>query len=157
MPGVVQQQTTTVVAGGGGGYAPFITAAFGREVQLWNYHGKFLVAGDHNPHAHHDPHHGFRHSSHWLIEAHDGYSDKVRLRSKGNGKFLCHDGHSKHCSMHHNGSQREVAWHMEQRGSHVAFRSHSGHYLGCDDYGHEVHAYAVGHVHDCQKFEMRFV
>jgi hypothetical protein len=142
-------QTTTT-------FAPFITQAFGRKVQLWNHHGKFLVAGDHKPHAHFDPHHGFHHSSHWYIEPHDGFSDKVRLRAV-NGKYLCHEGGSKYCSMHHNPSNQEVAWHMEQHGGHVVFRSFRGHYLGCDDLGHDVHAYNTHHAHASQKFEMRFV
>jgi len=122
-------------------------------VQLWNAHGKFLVAGDHKPHGHHDPHYGFHHASHWLINPHNTFTDKVSLLGK-NGKYLCHEG--SHISMHADPYRKEASWHMDFFEQYVVFRSHNGHYLGCDQYGDTVHAYQDG-PHHGQKFELRYV
>jgi len=171
-PGAVQQTTTIspVVGGvpgiipGVGGvtttttttFAPQVSATFGRAVQLWNLHGKFLVSGDYKPHGHHDPHHGFHHASHWHIDPHGSFTDKVSLRGK-NGKYLCHEGHSSHVRMHHEAFVKDAAWHMEfSNDGFVTFRSTGGHYLGCDEFGHEVHAWNEG-PHRGQKFELRYV
>jgi len=148
---VVQQTTTTT-------FAPAVTQTFGRAVQLWNLHGKFLCGGDHKPHGHHNPHYGYNQSSYWYIEPHEGYSDKVRLKNT-NGKYLCHDGHSGYAAMHHQASHKDVAWHMDSTGSSVVFRSHGGHYLGCDsgEYDHAVHCRNEGSAHRSQQFEVRYV
>jgi hypothetical protein len=148
MGGPVVSQTTTTT------FLPQVSASFGRTVQLWNLHGKFLCAGEHNPHGHHDPHYGFRHSSHWIIEPHGVYSDKVSLRSV-NGKYLCHEGHSSFVRMHHDARHQNVSWHMQFYGNEVTFRSNSGHFLGCDHIGHDVHAWNEG-PHLKQKFELRY-
>jgi len=161
-PGTVQETITTSI--GTPGYSPVqsvstttfvpqVSASFGKAVQLWNLHGKFLVAGDHKPHGHHDPHYGYHHASHWHIEPHGQFTDKVSLREK-NGKYLCHNGH--HVTMHHDVYSKEASWHMDFNGGYTTFRSHSGHFLGCDEFGHEVHAWNEG-PHKGQKFEMRYV
>jgi len=149
-PAPVVTQTTTVAA-----FTPQVSASFRRGIQLWNLHGKFLVAGDYKPHGHHNPHHGFHHASHWHIEPHGAFTDKVSLRGK-NGKYLCHEGHSSHTRMHHDPYHKDAAWHMEYFGPYVTFRSHGGHYLGCDSFGHDVHAWNEG-PHNGQKFELRYV
>jgi len=149
MPQAVVQSVTSTT------FLPQVSESFGRAIQLWNLHGKFLVAGDYKPHGHHDPHHGFHHSSHWYIEPHSQFTDKVSLRGK-NGKYLCHEGHSSHVRMHHEAFHKDVAWHMEFFGPHVTFRSAGGHYLGCDDFGSEVHAWNEGPERK-QKFELRYV
>jgi len=154
---VTPPATTTVTTTS---YSPFVTSCFGRPVQLVDEHGKFLCGGDRHPHAHHNPNHSFHQSSYWYIEKHDGFSDRVRLRNT-NGKFLCHEGHSSYCTMHHHASHSHVSWHMTNfpgfRESFVTFRSHGGHYLGCDRHGHDVHCNNNGGPHGNQRFEVRFV
>jgi len=151
--GVVQQQTTT-------SFAPVVSSCFGRPVQLFNHHGKFLCGGTHRPHGHRNPHHGFNQSSYWFIEPHEAYSDKVRLRNT-NGKYLCHEGGSSFCSMHSTASYRDVAWHMDMfpgwSGQNVIFRSFGGHYLGCDKHDDGVHCkqHFSGVPHESQRFEIR--
>jgi len=148
--------------GGTGAFAPIVSTCFGIPVQLYNHHGKFLCGGVHNPHGHHDPNHGFRQSSWWYIERHSGFSDKVSLRNM-NGKYLCHDGNSQYCSMHHSPGHNGVAWHMDMfpgfSGQNVIFRSHSGHYLGCDNHDNYVHAkqHFSGVPHESQRFEVRYI
>jgi len=116
--------------------------------RLRNFHGNYLVAeGGDNVQGHHDPSHGPHHASHWRIEPHGGFSDKVKLQGH-HGKFLSHDGH--HVRVHHDPNHHDTAWHMEQHGNHVAFRSHHGHYLGIE--GHSVNAYNHDHPHDKNKF-----
>jgi len=141
-------------------YSSFVTSCFGRPVQLVDEHGKFLCGGDRHPHAHHNPHHSFHQSSYWYIEKHDGFSDRVRLRNT-NGKYLCHEGHTSYCTMHHHASHSHVSWHMMNfpgfRESFVTFRSHGGHFLGCDRHGHDVHCHNNGGPHGNQRFEVRFV
>jgi hypothetical protein len=150
---VVQQTVTTA-------FSPFIVSLFGRPVQLLDEHGKFLCGGQSNPHSHHDPNHGFSQSSYWFIEKHEAFDDRVRLRST-NGLFLCHDGHSAFCSMHHNASHHGASWHMQQFPGYgqnfFVFRSHGGHLLGCDKHDHQVHCKNNGGPHSNQKFEVRFV
>jgi len=152
MPGAVRQTTTT--------YAPVVTSCFGRPVQLFNHHGKFLTGGHHRPHGHRNPHHEFSQSSYWFIEPHDGFSDKVRLRNT-NGKYLCHDGFSNHCSLHHVASSFDVAWHMEMfpgwSGQNVLFRSHGGKFLSLDVHDDHVHCRSHwGGPHESQRFEIRY-
>jgi len=152
MTGGMPVRTTT--------FTPFITSLFGRTVQLIDERGKFLCGGDHHAHAHHNPNHSYHQSSYWFIEKHDAFGDRVRLRNT-NGKYLCHDGRSSFCSMHHHGSRNDVAWHMEQfpgfGETFVCFRSHGGHFLGCDKHGHDVHCMSNGGPHSNQRFEIRFV
>jgi len=148
-PSMVQQTTTTA-------FAPAVSTTFNRCVQLWNLHGKFLCGGDRRAHGHLNPHHGYHQSSYWWIEPHQVYSDKVRLRNT-NGQYLCHEGHSKYASMHPMASSQDVAWHMEFMGDSFVFRSHGGHFLGCDEWGHDVHCRSDGGPHRYQRFEVRYV
>jgi len=154
MPPPMAVQTTTT------NYAPIVQSCFGRPVQLFNHHGKFLTGGHHNPHGHRNPHHQFNQSSFWFIEPHESFSDKVRLRNT-NGKYLCHDGNSAHCSLHHHASHRDVAWHMEMfpgfTGQNVMFRSHGGRFLSLDNYDEYVHAKAFwGAPGESARFEIRY-
>jgi len=164
-PGVVQQ-TTTMGMGGmvqqtTTSFAPIVTSCFGRPVQLYNHHAKFLCGGTNNPHGHHNPNHEFSQSSYWFIEPHDMFGDKVRLRSQ-NGLYLCHIGGSMFCSMYPVASHNDVAWHMEMfpgfGGQNVLFRSHHGHYLSLDK--HDSHVHCKSHYdgpHESQRFEIRYV
>jgi len=151
--GVVQQQTTT-------SFAPIVSSCFGRPIQLYNHHGKFLCGGKNNPHGHHNPNHGFNQSSYWFIEPHDGFSDRVRLRNT-NGLYLCHVGGTMFCSMHPVASSQDVAWHMEMypgwNGQNVLFRSYGGHYLSLDKHDSGVHCRSHwGGPHESQRFEIRY-
>jgi len=155
MPPPMAVQTTTT------NYAPIVQSCFGRPVQLFNHHGKFLTGGHHNPHGHRNPHHQFNQSSYWFIEPHESFSDKVRLRNT-NGKYLCHDGNSAHCSLHHHASHKDVAWHMEMfpgfSGQNVMFRSHGGRFLSLDNYDEYVHAKAFwGSPGESARFEIRYM
>jgi len=162
------QQTTTMVQGRGAvqqtttTFAPVVQGCFGRPVQLYNHHAKFLCGGSEHPHGHHNPNHGYNQSSYWFIEPHQGFSDKVRLRNT-NGRYLCHIGGSPFCSMHPVASTEDVAWHMDSfpgfGGQNVIFRSKHSNYLSLDKHDHQVHckSHYGGGVHESQRFEIRFV
>jgi hypothetical protein len=149
---------------GGRGWSgiPVASSCFGIPIQLFNHHGKFLCGGIHKPHGHHNPNHGFNQSSWWYIEPFPGFTDKVRLRNM-NGKYLCHEGRSQFCSMHSSPSHSGVSWHMESypgySGQNVMFRSHGGHFLGCDVHDDLVHCkqHFLGNAHANQRFEIRYI
>jgi len=152
MGGAVQQTTTTT-------FAPIVTSCFGRPVQLYNHHAKFLCGGSSNPHGHHDPNHGYSQSSYWYIEPHEGFSDKVRLRST-TGQYLCHISGTPYCSMHPVASSHDVAWHMDMfpgyDGQNVLFRSKHGMFLSLDKHDSHVHCKShYGAPHESQRFEVR--
>jgi len=169
-PGVVQQTTTTMgvqpmmtapaMVQTTTSYAPVVNSCFGRPIQLYNHHAKFLCGGSNNPHGHHNPNHGFNQSSYWFIEPHEMFGDKVRLRNQ-NGMYLCHIGGSMFCSMYPVASHNDVAWHMEMypgfSGQNVLFRSHHGHYLSLDKHGSHVHCKSHWNgPHESQRFEIRY-
>jgi len=139
-----------------GGFAPNIMGFFGRQVQLYNLHGKFLIAGQHKAHGHRDIYwEGCR--GVWFIEKHTMFNDKVAIRHEF-GKYLCHEG-GRHVEMHNNVGRNECSWHIQDWGGFFTFRSHYGHYLGIDKHDSEVHAteHYDGQPSTNQQFEVRFI